>query len=92
MFLKPSDRGLAWFRKIRGIRIEMSTIPIVMTTVGDPVRIGLVASLVHPGGNIAGVTLCGSELWDKRCRLDIRFTPLSKGEVIKMSDPVRSLK
>jgi len=41
-------------------------IPIVMAPVGDPVRIGLVVSLAHPGGNITGVTLYGSELWSKR--------------------------
>jgi putative tryptophan/tyrosine transport system substrate-binding protein len=43
-----------------------TTIPIVMAPVGDPVRNGLVASLAHPGGNITGVTLYGSELWGKR--------------------------
>ena len=32
-----------------------STIPIVMVNVGDPVRIGLVDSLAHPGGNVTGV-------------------------------------
>jgi putative tryptophan/tyrosine transport system substrate-binding protein len=43
-----------------------TTIPVVMAPVGDPVRIGLVASLAHPRGNITGVTLYGSELWGKR--------------------------
>jgi hypothetical protein len=43
-----------------------TTIPIVMATVGDPLRSGLIASLAHPGGNITGVTLYGSELSGKR--------------------------
>jgi len=43
-----------------------TTIPIVMAPVGDPVRYGIVASLAHPGGNITGVTLYGSELGAKR--------------------------
>src|SRR6266436_5188399 len=32
------------------------TIPIVMTSATDPVGIGLVASLAHPGGNVTGLS------------------------------------
>jgi putative tryptophan/tyrosine transport system substrate-binding protein len=41
-------------------------IPIVMSLVADPVRSGIVDSLAHPGSNITGVTLYGSELSGKR--------------------------
>ncbi len=33
-----------------------ATIPIVMISVGDPVRAGLVVSLAKPGGNVTGVS------------------------------------
>ena len=46
-----------------------STIPIVALT-GDPIRFGLLSSLAHPGGNIAGVSLdAGVEVWGKRLEL-----------------------
>jgi putative ABC transport system substrate-binding protein len=46
-----------------------STIPIVMAPVGDPVGVGLVESLGHPGGNITGLSLMATELSAKRLQL-----------------------
>jgi putative ABC transport system substrate-binding protein len=46
------------------------TIPIVMATGGDPVELGLVASLARPGGNITGVAYSvGSETFGKQLEL-----------------------
>ena len=45
------------------------TIPIVMTNVTDPVGIGLVASLAHPGGNVTGLSNLGSDLGGKQLEL-----------------------
>jgi ABC-type uncharacterized transport system substrate-binding protein len=45
------------------------TTPIVMAEVGDPVAVGLVASLARPGGNITGLTVYSSELTGKRLQL-----------------------
>jgi putative ABC transport system substrate-binding protein len=44
------------------------TIPIVMTSVTDPVGTGLVASLAHPGGNVTGLSNF-SELGGKQLEL-----------------------
>jgi putative ABC transport system substrate-binding protein len=46
-----------------------STIPIVMATNADPVGLGLVASLAHPGGNVTGLSLMMTELGAKRLQL-----------------------
>jgi putative ABC transport system substrate-binding protein len=43
-----------------------TTIPIVLTSVGDPVAAGLIASLARPGGNITGVSSFSPELDGKR--------------------------
>src|SRR5262249_41597461 len=44
-------------------------IPIVFAGISDPVRLGYVTSLAHPGGNVTGVPYMGPELAPKRLQL-----------------------
>jgi putative ABC transport system substrate-binding protein len=50
-------------------KASTETIPIVFTTIGDPVQIGLVASLSRPGGNTTGVTYLNVEVGPKLLEL-----------------------
>jgi putative tryptophan/tyrosine transport system substrate-binding protein len=48
-----------------------SAIPIVFMVGEDPVRVGLVASLARPGGNLTGINLVSVELSAKRLEIGI---------------------
>jgi putative ABC transport system substrate-binding protein len=50
-------------------------IPILITTVGDPIGSGLAASLRRPGGNVTGLTQISSELVSKRLDLLRQIVP-----------------
>jgi putative ABC transport system substrate-binding protein len=63
------------------------TIPIIMVAVADPVRIGLIASLVRPGGNITGLALfAGTEIIGKHLELLKEAIP-SLSRVAVLSNP-----
>jgi putative ABC transport system substrate-binding protein len=65
-----------------------TTVPIVFTTVADPVRSGLVASLSHPGGNVTGIAGLTSELDPKRMELLHQLKPTS-GPIGALINPNR---
>jgi ABC-type uncharacterized transport system substrate-binding protein len=59
----------------KAAKAATATIPIVFTTVGDPVGAGLVASLGHPGGNVTGLTDQAADVGGKRLRCCRRSFP-----------------
>ena len=66
-----------------------STIPIVFDVGPDPVALGLVASLSHPGGNLTGVAILLGELWPKRLELLRELVPKAEaiGVLVNPANP-----
>jgi putative ABC transport system substrate-binding protein len=59
----------------RAAKLATTTIPIVMISVGDPVRTGLVASFARPGGNVTGITILSPDETPKRLQLLREIVP-----------------
>jgi putative ABC transport system substrate-binding protein len=70
-----------------------SKIPIVMAAIGEPLGVGVVASLARPGGNITGLSSFASELSGKRIELMKEMFP-SAGRMafmMNMGNPISEL-
>jgi putative ABC transport system substrate-binding protein len=59
----------------RAPKTQTSTIPIVFAFVGEPVALGLVASLAQPGGNLTGFSNITVEMQPKQLELLCELVP-----------------
>jgi putative ABC transport system substrate-binding protein len=73
--LKPDVIVASGTQATRAAKRATSTIPIVMTTSSYPDKIGLVASLSRPGGNVTGLSNVGPELSGKKIELLKEIAP-----------------
>jgi putative ABC transport system substrate-binding protein len=55
-----------------------STIPLILTAVGDPVHAGFIKSYARPGGNVTGLSFISPELGAKRIELVREILPKSR--------------
>jgi putative ABC transport system substrate-binding protein len=63
-----------------------ATIPVVMGTSGNPVVLGLIKSLAHPGGNITGFTQISDDVSPKQLEMLLDMVP-KLGRVAHLTNP-----
>ena len=70
----------------KAAKAATTTIPVVFTTVGDPLGAGIVASLGRPGGNVTGLTDQARDVQGKRLQLLLELIP-AKNNIAVLLNP-----
>jgi putative ABC transport system substrate-binding protein len=73
-------------------KVLTSTIPVVFVTGGDPIFVGLVASLNRPGGNVTGVAMLSTELTPKKLELLHELLPNAKVMALLVNPNIKDSK
>jgi len=77
----------------KALKAATETIPIVFSTVGDPIGAGLVQTLSRPGGNVTGLSGQSSELKGKQFQLMMTCIPGQRvvGAILNPDTPYGAL-
>jgi putative ABC transport system substrate-binding protein len=72
----PVDAILTWSTPaVLAAKLASTRVPIVMGAIADPIGVGAVSSLAHPGGNVTGFSTQNFELEEKRFELLRELVP-----------------
>jgi putative ABC transport system substrate-binding protein len=71
---------------VRALRNAEVQAPIVFAILSDPIGDGFVASLSHPGGNVTGLSMAGTDLESKRMEILKEAVP-ALTKVLLLHDP-----
>ena len=88
--LKPDVLVVSIVETVLAAKKATATIPIVMVSVGDPVRSSLVASLARPGGNVTGLSYLAPDLIGKDLELLKEAVPKAErvAVLVNPTDPL----
>jgi putative tryptophan/tyrosine transport system substrate-binding protein len=73
--LKPDVLFAGGNPAVEKVKAQTSTIPIVFALVSDPVGMGYVDSLAHPGGNITGFMTYDPPIYTKQLQMLVEINP-----------------